>query len=224
MKRFYVYLLTMALTATVFTGCGKKNEESVEVSDNMVDESEDFDDEEDFDLEEYDSDYGAYGDGAEWGNNYEGSAVYVDGTTAVVTIAVNATDAAWDETSLKAEKEKVKTALDFISTSVKDYQKTAEFAFDKDDLNYEYAYEEVVDDFETEDYDTILDDFIEENIDTEKIRETYNADGIAYLVLLNGVGESFSEIHMQEDETDYFNEVAYIYKTRSEERRVGKEC
>ena len=151
MKRFYVYLLTMALAATVFTGCGKKNEESVEVSDNMVDESEDFDDEEDFDLEEYDSDYGAYGDGAEWGNNYEGSAVYVDGTTAVVTIAVNATDAAWDETSLKAEKEKVKTALDFISTSVKDYQKTAEFAFDKDDLNYEYAYEEVVDDFETED-------------------------------------------------------------------------
>lgn len=213
MKKFCVCLLALVLTLTVFTGCGKKNDETLDVSGDTVEEPDEFEDDEDLDIEEFEGDYGAYEDGAEWGNNFEGSAVYVDGTTAVVTIAVSAKDDVWEDGDLKAEREKMKAALAFISESVKEYKKEAKFVYDEDGLNYEYTYDGDIADFEIDDYDTILEEFIGENIDTEKIRNDYKADGIAYLFLVNGVGDSFAQAHLQEDETDYFNELAFIYKT-----------
>lgn len=222
MKKFYVYLMSVALLSAFVTGCGNKAQETMEITaetSEETDEGEELADEEEFvgDEEEFAGEYGIYADGAEWGNNYEGSAVYLDGKTAVVTITVNTEEEPWEEKEQKDIKKKVETALDFIRDGVKSYKKKAEFAFDEKDLNFEYLYDGSAEDFEYDDYETILQEFIEENLDTKKIREKYKADGIAYVFLLNCTGDSFADSHWQEDETEYFNELAFLYRTGYDE-------
>lgn len=192
-KRLFILFLAGVLSMTAY-GCGKKASEA--------DESD----------EGFTSEYGAYSEGAEWGNNYEGSAVYVDGTTAVVTIAVTAQGEEFQKSDIDVMKENTQKALDFIVKSVKEFGKESEFIFGEEDLCYSTEYEtEDIDDFEAEDYDTFLEEYIAENIDTKKIREKYKADGIAYLVYLNGCGEPFVSAHWQEDEDFYQNECAYVF-------------
>lgn len=199
MKKRLVLLFMAAVMAFTMTACRKRAKE------------EDMD----FETEEetaFSTPYGPYSEGAEWGNNYEGSAVYIDGTTAIVTIAVTDTDTPFEESDIALMKENTKKALDYITKTVKEYGKEANFIFGESDLDYKTEYEiEDISDFEAEDYDTFLEEYINENIDTAKIRETYNADGIAYMVYLNGEGEAFASPHWQEDEEYFQCEGAYFF-------------
>lgn len=166
-----------------------------------------------YEIPEFDTEYAAYSDGAEWGNNFEGSAVYLDGKTAIVTVAVATESEPFSESELATMKKNAKTALDFISDEAKQYGKKAEFFFDEADLNYTYKYDsDAVEDFESEDYDGVIEYLLSNEIDANAIREKYSADGIAYLFLLNGTGDSFASAHWQEDETYFFSEGAYVYK------------
>lgn len=196
LERFLALLLTaamlMSLTACAFRG--------------------DDDDDDDDDEYEFTTEYGAYSDGAEWGNNYEGSAVYLNGKTAVVTVTVTPEGEKFAEEDIKSMKANAKTALDFIEKQVAEYGGKCSFVFDENDLNasYEYSDGDIVD-FEADDYDGVLEEVIDEQLDTAKIRKKYKVDGIAYLVLLNGTGDAFASAHWQEDEEFFQNEGAYIF-------------
>ncbi len=226
MKRLLMILLTLSLMTMMLTGCKKKEPAQSVVSGDEVTEEENYDDyEEDTEDEEFTSEYAAYKDGGEWGNNFEGSAVYLEGTTAVVTVAVATEKTPWEEKSLTAAKKKASTALDFISKAGKDRKKDVNFVFDKADLNYEYTYSGNIEDFEYEDYDSVVTELLDGTIDAKKIREDNKADGIAYLFLLNGRGTCFASPHYQEDETEFFSEAAYMFATgyddEGEEVEVG---
>lgn len=215
-KKLISTLCTLMVCSTLFTGCGKKDVETNEEVETLSDESVSEDDEEEdyyeYEEPEFTGEYGSYQDGAEWGNNFEGSAVYLEGKTAVVTIAVSTSEEPFTEQQLKSEKEKAKTALDFLTKSAKEYKKTAEFFFDEEDLNYTYQYEgDSVSEFESDDYAGILDELIRDQINTTKIREKYQADGIAYLFILNGQGDSFAAPHFKEDDIYFTSEGAYVF-------------
>lgn len=222
-KRILTVMMASLLIVSMvipLTGCGKKkladkadataegSEDAGEAGDGLEYEVEVIED------ETFDTPYGAYSDGAEWGNNFEGSAVYLNGTTAVVSIYVNSYDE--DEFSSKRKsfmKKSAKTALDFISSEAAKYGADAKFIFDESDLNYDTSYDD--DDItylESGDYDAILNDLIDsEVINPNALREKYKADGIVYLYLLNGTGDSFASVHYQEDDYAFFNEGAYVY-------------
>lgn len=212
MKKIGIWFLMIVFAATVLTGCGKKKTEETVVSADEVEEAE-FADEE----EEFEGEYAAYSDGAEWGNNFEGSAVYLEGTTAVVTIAVSTAEEPWKDADLKAAKKKAKTAVDYITKAGKEYKKDVKLLFDQKDLNYEYTFDGEIADFEYEDYDGVLTELLDGTINAKEIRKANKADGIAYLFLLNGRGESFASPHLQEDETSFFDEGAYVYASGYDE-------
>jgi len=198
MKRVFERLMLLLIIAAMLTGltaCSFPGRED--------DEDED---------EEFDTEYGAFSDGAEWGNNYEGSAVYLNGKTAVVTITVTPEGTEFAEADIKSMKDNAKIALDFIEKQVAEYGGKCSFAFDEPGLNasYEYSDGDIID-FESDDYDGVLEEVIEEQLDTKKIRKKYKADGIAYLVLLNGTGDSFASAHWQEDEDFFQNEGAFVF-------------
>ena len=83
---------------------------------------------------------GAYSDGAEYGTNLEGSAIYPEGTTVIVTIQASVSDDRWGAGDLVKAKKKLSTALDFISSEAKNkYGKTVKFVNGKDDLVFDYT-------------------------------------------------------------------------------------
>ena len=209
MKKRIMYLLMAGVMTITASGCGCSASDSVSgntVSGELVPETVEYE----YDLPE---NYGPYSEGAKWGENVEGSAVYLDGTTAVVTIAVTADGEEFAESDLAALKDKTKTAIDFITESAASYGKTADFKFDEEDLNFEYTYTGAdIEYFEQEDYDGIVEELKEGSINVDQIRDKYKADGIAYLFLINGQGDAFASPHLYEDGADYFNECAGIFK------------
>ncbi|MBR0148242.1 MAG: hypothetical protein IJM23_03490 [Lachnospiraceae bacterium] len=221
-KRVFLIFLALVLAMSVtMTGCKKKgskkkdHKKSEESADG--EESED-EDEEEFEEEEveYTSEYGPLSGGAEWGNNCEGSAVYTEGTTAVVTVTIDSEDEPFDDGDIATMKKNAKTALDFIVKTAGEYGKKTEFVFDQDDLNFSYVYDDVVEDLEFEDYDLVLKKATQD-LDKKAIMEKYNAQGIAYLVLLNAAGDPFYQAHMYDDETDLFNEAAFVFRDSYDE-------
>ena len=214
MKKRFLMLGIALMIAAVFTGCGKKEET---VSENQAEEEETEEEEltaeEFYEEDEFDTPYGPLSEGAQWGNNCEGSAVYLDGTTAVVTIDVSTKEDPFFPEDLAELRTNTQTALDFISEQAKKYGANTSFAFNEEDLNVSYTYDgEYIDDFESEDYEYILEQLMEEDIDNDAIREKYKAEGILYLFLINAEGEAFSMPHWYEDETDSFYECAFIYR------------
>lgn len=183
-----------------------------------ADVDDEMDDEFEYDIPDFDTEYGAYSQGAEWGNNYEGSAVYLDGKTAIVTVAVTSKGEEFKSKDIEKMKQNLKTSLDYISETAKKYGKNAEFVFDNKDLNVEYFdFEGDLEEFEGEDYDGILEQLQEEKIDTAAIRKKYSVDGIAYVFLLNATGDCFAAPHWLEDEVYFFSEGAYIFKDTYDE-------
>ncbi len=224
-KRVFLIFLALVLAMSVtMTGCKKKGskkkdhkktEESQDGEEG--DEEEEEEDEEFYEEDvEYTADYGPLSGGAQWGYNCEGSAVYTEGTTAVVTVAIDSEDEPFDKKDLELMKKNAGKALDFISKTAGEYGKKTEFVFDKDDLNFTYTYDDVVEDLEYEDYDLELKKAIKD-LDKQAILDKYNAQGIAYLVLLNAAGDPFNQTHMYEDEEELFNEAAFVFRDSYDE-------
>lgn len=205
MKKVLAILLCLTMVAGL-TACKKKADTEEAVSDNEEE------------ILEFDTEYGAYSEGAEWGNNYEGSAVYLEGKTAVVTISVSTKEDPFKSSDIKKMKKNLKTALDYISETAKNYGKNAEFVFDEKDLEVEINdFEGNLELFEGEDYDGMLEDILANQIDPKAIREKYSADGIAYVFFLNGTGDCFATPHWIEDEVYFTSEGAFIYKNTYDE-------
>ena len=215
MKKRALILLLAAAMAFTAAACAKKApqnsaDNSGEEEPASVEETSEGSDEE---SEIPDSEYGLISEGAKWGYNIEGSAVYLEGKTVIVTVAVDSEDNRFAPGEVDTMKKNTRTALDFITQQASEYGKTAEFVFDEEGLDLTYDYDDDVEEFEYDDYDSILEELISEKLDTQAILSKYSADGIAYLFYLNGTGDSFASPHWYEDEEYYFNEGAYVFKT-----------
>lgn len=201
--QFLAILIATSLVLPV-AGCGKKKAKA-EAESNGAEVTEE---------EENGGEYPSYAGGAAWGENCEGSAISLDGTTAVVTVLVHEESKSFDKKNLSALKKKVAAALDFIEKSAGEYKANASFVYDKKDLEVDYPfYGESIEDFEAEDYDGIIDEINTDSIKVDDIRKKYKADGVLYLFLIDSEGDAFASPHWVEDGPDYFSEGAYIFAT-----------
>ncbi|GEM_PF-3209513 len=203
-RKFYKVLAVLLAAVLVLpvAGCGKKkNKEEAAVPAAETEEEE---------LTGGES--ASYAGGAPWGTNCEGSAISLDGTTAIVSVFVHNESDPFNKKEMSSVKKKVKTALEFIEKEAKSRKVKTEFVFDKSDLEVDFPfYGESIEDFEAEDYDGYIDEINEASINQDEIRKKYKADGILYLFIIEGEGDAFASPHWIEDGEDYFNEGAYVF-------------
>lgn len=159
---------------------------------------------------------GITSDTGKWGKNLEGSAVYLDGRTVLISIYVNDKKTSWTGAEISKTRQTLGAAVSYLERSAADYGKRSELIWDsaKDpSLGYKLSYGKNVTDSEKsmdamDDYST---DWIRKNVPYKEIMKKYGADGVGFLIFLDKSGVSETMTFAEDSDRQYFLEKSYLF-------------
>ena len=151
-----------------------------------------------------------------WGTSPTGSVKYLDGSTVLVSLFIDAPEADWTQEKKDMVTGKMNLANDYLVAAGNSYGKTVNLIYniqEHPDLCYMVPYSKKIDDSDDTSYDLLdyVTKYIDTNIPTEDILNQYGVDSIGYMCYLDSEGTSFTFPFYEDDADIYYYETCFLY-------------
>ena len=146
-----------------------------------------------------------------FGENKEGSAISIQGTTGIVTFYATDEVTTWNKTDIIETQTRLSIACDYLKEQTANYGWSSEFIINKSDLMYYESFSTTLSNLTPNEIYDEIENWINTDANSEYLISKYNLDNIVYLVVLNAPGISYATPHYVEDEEQNYYECVFLY-------------
>lgn len=150
---------------------------------------------------------------SDWGTRPTGSASYLEGRTVLVSIYMNER-ADWAEDDLAFTQDGMSLAMEYLEARGGEYGHQVELFYDSRqdaDLAYFANLPAPDESGDEETHNARVNDWIEQNVDYTGLMERYDADGVGFVLFVNGSGISYTYPYYMGDDAEWFLEKSYLF-------------
>lgn len=159
---------------------------------------------------------------SDWGKSPTGSAKYLDGTTVLVSLFLDDTNADWTPEDRRLLKKNMDIAADYLMEVGKQYGKDVNLIYDLNEhqnLEYHIKYDQAFpgssstrdDREEVDDLILYVDEYIRNEIPIQEIMTEYQVNSIGFLCFVDGTASAATTYpYVDDDPIDYYAEICFI--------------
>ena len=142
----------------------------------------------------------------------EGSAAHIDGRTVLFTVFLDDGETLWTEEDKAIALQYMDMAAEYIEEQAASFGAETELIRGEEGLLFDMHAADTATETSEQRLELAedIDEFIAENADIEKIKSTYAAEGIGFMVLINKTGISYT-LPCYSAKTEGFNEKCFMY-------------